>query len=211
MAQHAVAEAPSHGHQHLSRATRYHHGMSLAIEALRPHVGTRKKIHIERSRTRNPRLNGYLVALSDCLGMLHAFDDFEPDGYTIFRADVLSVESGSHERHWDRMLAGEGLLGALDREIAVDLTDLHSAITSLDSTFGRLIVECEDAESDLEDFYIGTVVRLSQRSLWFEHFDGLGVWASEPSEILLDEITLLQVETPYMERFWRYIDPRPAR
>jgi hypothetical protein len=184
--------------------------MTVPIEELRAHVGTRKRICIERSRPSCPHLNGYLVALSDRLGMLYAFDDFDPDGYAIFRVDdVLSVESGPHERHWDRMLAAEGLLGALDREIVVDLTDVRSAITSVDSAFGRLIVACEDADSDVEDFYIGTVVRLDQRSLWFDHFDGLGVWASEPAEIALDDITLLQVETPYLQRFWRYVAERP--
>jgi hypothetical protein len=186
--------------------------MSVALEELRQHVGSRKKVYIERSRPSCPRLNGYLVALSTTWGILHAFDDFEPDGYTIFRADdVLSVRSGHYERHWDRMLAAEGLLGGLDREIAVDLTDVRSAITSVGAAFGRMIIQCEDADSDLEDFYIGTVVLVDGDSLLFDYFDALGVWASEPAEIALDEITLLQVETPYLQRFWRYTGVPPVR
>ncbi len=180
-------------------------------DELRSHVGTRKKIRIERSRPSNPHLNGYLVALSPGWGVLHAFDDFEPDGYTLFRVeDVISVRSGPYERHWDRMLAAEGLLGALDRQVAFDLTDVGSVIRSLDSNFGRMIIECEDADSELEDFYIGAVARVGPSSVWFDHFDALGAWAEQPAEIALDEITLLQVETPYLLRFWRYIEARPT-
>ena len=41
--------------------------------------------------------------------------------------------------------------------------------------------------------------------------DALGVWEPEPDPIPLAEITMLQLETPYLKRFWRYLSgPAPA-
>lgn len=171
------------------------------------YLKTRKKIQVERRYPSNPRLNGYLLELSDSLGLMHCFDDFEPDGYTVFRVeDVTEVRSGQYERHWEQMLAGEGLLGGLNVDLRMDLTSMQSAIESIDREYGRLIIECEDREEDVEDFYIGQVVSVGKDVVQFDHFDGLGKWEKSTASIPLDEITLLQFETPYIHRFWKYID-----
>ncbi len=181
------------------------------LNKIKQHTATGRKVQISRSRPSNPSLNGYLLAASDELVLMHVFDDFEPDGYTVFRiCDVESLRSGPHERHWDRMLAGEGLLGGLELQHTIDLSSMQGAISSIQQHFGRLIIECEDADEDIEDFYIGCVVNISDSVVVFDHFDGLGEWEEEPAEIDLDEITLLQFQTPYIQRFWKYANgPAP--
>lgn len=177
-----------------------------------PRIGKKHKICIERAFPSNPRLNGYLLAASADLGLMHCFDDFEPDGYTVFRlADVLEVCYDDRERHWDRMLAAEGLLDGLNLTAEIDLSTMRAVIESIDRHFHRMIVECEMEEEDDEDFYIGKLAALNDTELQFYHFDGLGRWESEAAIVPLAEITLIQFETPYIQRFWRYIDrPSPS-
>jgi hypothetical protein len=108
------------------------------------------------------------------------------------------------------MLAGEGKLGGLILPIQLDLSTMRAVIESIDRAYGRMIVECEDLEEDIEDFYIGTVPEVDDSTLVFDHFDGLGEWAQEPSRISLNEITVIQFAAPYIEGFWKYLhDPAP--
>jgi hypothetical protein len=173
---------------------------------LENHLRTGKKIRLERRYPSNPRLNGYLLDVSDVLGLMHCFDDFQPDGYTVFRVnDVADVRSGKYERHWDRMLAGEDLLDGLELDLRFDLTSMQSAIESIAREYGRLIIECEDQDEDVEDFYIGQVVSIGGDTVQFDHFDGLGQWEESAASVPLEEITLLQFETPYIHRFWKYV------
>lgn len=176
------------------------------LSEIKEHVATGRKVRVSRSRPSHPRLNGYLLAASDELGLMHVFDDFEPDGYMVFRiCDVESVRSGPYERHWDRMLSGEGLLQGLELEPAIDLLSIREAIVSIHQNFGRLVIECEDANDDIEDYYIGCVANIDNSVVVFDNFNGLGEWEAEPDQISLDEITLIQFETPYIQRFWRYL------
>jgi hypothetical protein len=52
----------------------------LMNNKLEKHLRTGKKIRLERRYPSNPNLNGYLLDVSDALGLMHCFDDFEPDG-----------------------------------------------------------------------------------------------------------------------------------
>jgi hypothetical protein len=182
-------------------------------DELQQFVGTGQKIQLERFSPSNPLLNGYLLDLSDELGLMHCFDDFEPDGYTVFRvAEVSKVRSGKYEQQWHRMLSGEGLLGGLDMAAPIDLTSMRTAVESIHQHFRRLIVECEERDEELEDFYIGTLVSIDDGELRFDHFDGLGQWSEVPATIQVDEITLVQFETPYIHQFWKYLSgPAPSQ
>ena len=103
------------------------------------------------------------------------------------------------------MLAGEALLDGLKLDLRIDLTSIQSAIESIAREYGRLIIECEDRDEDIEDFYIGQAISIGGDSVQFDHFDGLGRWEKSAASIPLEEITLLQFETPYIHRFWKYV------
>ncbi len=180
---------------------------------LQSHVGTRQKIRVETQCSCQKRLNGYLLGLSDQLGLLHCFHDFMPDGYIVFRlAYVETVRSNEYERFWDRMLAAEGLLSGVDEKPEVDLTSFGSAIRSISNHFQMMIIESQFPGEESQDFYIGQVVSLKKDEVVFDHFDGLGRWESEPSVIPLREISFVQFATPYIEIFGKYLDgPRPSR
>lgn len=152
------------------------------VATIREHAGARRKLRVERNRPSEPRLNGYVLSCSESLFLMHVFHDFQPEGYVVARLiDVVESRSGPNERFWDEMLAAEGLLDGLDNPPHVDLSSIEAAIASVDREFGRMIVECEDDEEAVQDFYIGVVARQGDGAVLFHHFDGLGNW--EPPDL----------------------------
>lgn len=180
-------------------------------EELKPHLRSGRKIRIERRPPSNPRLNGYLVGLSPTLGLMHWFDAFQPNGYMIFRLeDIESVRSNEYERHWDQMLAGEGLLGGLDDPPPIRLSSISDALTSIDAQFGRMIIECEDQQQCIQDYFIGKLVSIAGSTVKFDNFNPLGHWDDETHSIELNEITLIQCESVYLKTFSKYLHGTPA-
>ncbi|MBK9263954.1 MAG: hypothetical protein IPM54_29650 [Polyangiaceae bacterium] len=168
-------------------------------------------LRIERSLSAEPSLHGYLLGLSPQLGLMHCFDDFDPDGYTIFRLeDVLAYERGPHEKHWDRMLTGEGLLGGMHLPIEINLGNLQAALGSLQTHFSDVIIECEDDSDEEGSFYLGRMLDVSSETISLLYVDALGHWDDMPSTITLDRITKVQFDTPYLRRFMRYVEAFPS-
>lgn len=179
--------------------------------SLTEHIGTTQMLRIERSLSAEPSLHGYLLGLSPVLGLMHCFDDFDPDGYTIFRLeDVLAHERGPHEKHWDRMLTGEGLLEGMKLGTEINLSNLHSALASLQTHFADIIVECEDDSDEEGSFFLGRVLEVNSEGVSLLYVDALGHWDEMPSLISLERITKIQFDTPYLRRFMRYVEPFPA-
>jgi len=179
--------------------------------SLAEHVGTGRMIRLDRGLSGEPSLHGYLLGLSPELGLMHCFDDFEPDGYTLFRLeDVLALERGAHEEHWDKMLRGENLLAGLHPAIRVDLTDITSALRSIHPSYGDVIVECEDESEEEGDFYLGRLLEVTRDHVALHYVDALGRWDEAPTLISIERITKIQFDTPYLRRFMRYADPFPT-
>ncbi len=174
-------------------------------------VGTSKMLQIERSLSAEPSLHGYLLGLSPDLGLMHCFDDFDPDGYTLFRVeDVLSHERGAHELHWDRMLTGEALLGGLQLPIEINLATLTTALESLQAKYTDVIIECEDDSEEEQAFYLGRLIQVGTEHISLHYVDALGNWDDGPSLIAIERITKVQFDTPYLRKFMRYVEPFPA-
>jgi len=185
--------------------------LSSKHKELHKHIGTGKKIRVERNFPSNPYLNGYLLELSPSLGLMHCFHDFMPDGYTVFRvADVTECRSGKYERHWDKMLTSEGLLSGLKIDWNVDVSNMKTALEAISKQFQRMIIECEEQDEDDEDFYIGQISSTGESEVHFHHFDALGHWEEVPAAILYGEISLIQFETPYLKTFGKYLVGTPS-
>lgn len=179
--------------------------------SLAEHIGTGKMIRLERGLAGEPSLHGYLLGLSPALGLIHCFDDFEPDGYTLFRLeDVLTLRRGPHEEHWDRMLKGENLLSGLRPSVNVDLADITVALRSIQKFLPDLIIECENEGEEESDFFLGRLLDITPEAVSLHYVDALGHWDEAPTLIPTREITKVQFETPYLKRFMRYTDPYPT-
>jgi len=173
---------------------------------LSSYVGTRRKVRVERNRPSDRLVNGYILEIRNGLILIHPFDDFEPDGYAVIRVrDVVGVRSNHYERLWDRMLSGEGLLGGLDAAPEVDLSGMRSVIVSAAARFRFVVIECEDEHESLQDFYLGEVIDVVGDIVRFRCLNALANWDEEIVEIRMDEITKVEFDTPYIQRFTKYI------
>jgi hypothetical protein len=177
------------------------------LEQLRSFVGTRKKVRVSRSISSEPQHNGFVLAVGRDLVLLQQFHDFYPEGYTALRVrDITDIRSGEYERHWERMLAGEGILDRVGAPDDVPLQDVPELLRALQRRGDNVIVECEDAEENIEDFYIGRILSVDDDSLCFANFDALGRWDEAPDTIPFEEITKVQFETPYVRTFSKYLE-----
>jgi len=166
---------------------------------------TGKKVRLTRQQPSEARLNGYILGVSEKLLLMHCFDDFEPDGYTICRIrDIVKLRHGPYEEWFDHMLRSELLVEGLKLRHRIDLSSWTTAIQSVARHYKQMVVECEDAKEDEEDFYIGEVVELRNRSIRFRYYDALGYWSAMPKSIAMAGITKVQFDTPYIKVFSKY-------
>jgi hypothetical protein len=166
---------------------------------------TGRKVRLTRRQPSEPRLNGYILGVSERLLLMHCFDDFEPDGYTICRIrDIIGVRHGPYEEWFDHMLRSESLVEGLKLWHRIDLSSWAATIRSVARHYRQMIVECEDVEEDVEDFYIGELTELRSRSIRFRDYDACGYWSLTPKSIAMAEITKIQFDTPYIKVFSKY-------
>lgn len=173
---------------------------------LNRHVGTRRKVRIERKTPSEPLLNGYIIAIKSGLVLMHVFHDFIPHGYCVIREkDIVSIRRSKYERLWDRMLAGEGMLAGLDTVPKISLSSVQTVIKSAAEQFQFIIVECEDEHEDVQDFYLGVPVKVTRNTVHLRHVNALAKWEDEISVIPAAEITKVQINAPYANCFAKYI------
>jgi hypothetical protein len=181
-------------------------------EKLGTFVGSWLKVRLTRAIPSDPRHNGFVVAVGRDWVLLQQFHDFYPEGYAALRVkDITDIRSNEYERLWERMLAAEGILDQLTLPYDVPLEDIQHLLTALQRRGDNIIVECEDANQEIEDFYIGQVLSLDDDSLSFANFDALGRWDDAPDTIPFNEITQVQFETPYVRIFSKYLQGRAAK
>ena len=168
--------------------------MSQVRDRLLKLVGRPRKVRVERGYPGEPAHNGFVLGLGRDLVLLHQFHDFYPEGYAALRMDDIEwVRSGEHERFWDRMLRGEGLMRQIGIPYDVPLSDFESLLASLQARGQHVIVECESPESaDDDDFLIGRIVALDDDKVTIAHFDSLGRWYDDPAVVPLGGITKVQ-------------------
>ena len=167
-------------------------------------VRSGKKVCLTRRQPSEPRLNGYILGISDRLLLMHCFDDFEPDGYTVCRIrDVIELRHGPYEVWFDHILRSESLVAGIKLSHRIDISSWTTAFRSISRHYGHMIVECE-YDNDEEDFYIGELIETRSRSIQFRDYDALGYWSKTLKSIKQADITKVQFDTPYINVFSKY-------
>jgi hypothetical protein len=177
-------------------------------------VGTRKKVRLTRGFPSEPRVNGFVVAIGREWALLEVFHDFYSEGYTAIQVRGISdIRSGEYERHWEQMLAAEGLLDRIAVPSDVPLDGIAQLLKALQRRGQNVIIECEDPDENVQDFYIGQILSVDKDSVCFANFDALGRWDDDPHAIPFREISKVQFETPYVQKFSKYLKGpyRPTR
>lgn len=138
--------------------------------------------------------------------LVREFHDFYPEGCTALRLrDIVGLRSGRYERLWERMLAAEGMLDHVGLPYEVPLRDLATLLRALRRRGEFVILECEDRDADVEDYYVGRVLAVGRDSVRFAPFDPLGRWEERAHVIPLSEVTQVQFDAPYSNTFAKYL------
>ena len=178
---------------------------------LHAHLGQQKKVRIQSKLPNEAVGYGYVIGLSADWVLLRAFDDFNSEGYLIVRiAHIGEIRSGPLEEFWSRMLLAEGILKPQELDFKVSIENISAMLLDLRQRGRNVIIECEDLEEPSSDFYIGQILDMDHETVRFSNFDAMGEWDEEPSEILLHEITKVQIDTPYCLLLSKYVNgPNP--
>jgi hypothetical protein len=173
-------------------------------------AGTPRMAHITRGYPGEPTHNGFVLGLGRDLVLFHQFHDFYPEGYTALRvADVKRVRSGEHERFWEAIFRGEGLMDRVGIPYDVPLEDFRSLLAALHGRGQHVILECEGRRTDDDDFFIGRIIDLGDEAVSLRYFDPLGRWDEEPCVIEYGDITKIQFDTPYINTISKYLKSLP--
>lgn len=175
-------------------------------EQLRAFAGTLRKVRITRRQPHEPRANGFVIDVGAELVLMQVFHDFYPEGLAVLRlADILDIRCGPHEHLWERMLRAEGISPTPLVGSPPPLDDMRGLLEALRVRGSNVIVECEDDDEPICDFYIGRILKVDADAVDFANFDALGNWDDEPHHIELAEVTQVEIDTPYLEVFSRHL------
>jgi len=161
-------------------------------------------------RSCGERKHGFVVAVSRQLLFLRQFNDFHVDGFCIVRlGDIEEIRSNAEERLWERMLAGERTTDTLEPAPELPIDSMRELLVALHERGENLTLECEfPADSEEEDeFFIGRIETVEPGCVLFRHFDAEGHWEEDASGIEFEEITTVQIDSPYCRIYSRYLDP----
>lgn len=175
-------------------------------------AGSPRMARLTRRFPSDPTHNGFVLGLGHDLVLIYQFHDFYPEGYAAVRiSDVKRVRSGQHERFWEAMLRGEGLMERVGIPYEVPLGNFRALLSFFHERGQHVIVECESRETADDDiFLIGRVISVSGDTVAILNFDTLGSWDDEPSEVAFGDITQVHFDTPYINTISKYLKEPPA-
>src|SRR4051794_36995212 len=116
--------------------------MSKVREQLANLVGRRKLVRITRDFPNEPRHNGFVLGMGRDLVLVQQFHDFYCEGYTALRLeDITKTRSGQHERFFERMFRGEGIMTQVGIPYEVPLDDFLALLRFFQAREQNVIVE----------------------------------------------------------------------
>ncbi len=171
---------------------------------LKRHCEKLHHIGIGRSNIETYQLYGFVLACSSELVLIHVVDDFRSDGYQIIRvSDISEIRHSASDRTMQKILRAEGILEQVGSKHPIDLRSWQSALQSLKSLGGNVIVEGE--EPWVDEFFIGKIIRINKKTLSMRHFDGTGKWNEKLSYCPYEDISSVRFDCEYVNVFSRHL------
>jgi hypothetical protein len=165
-------------------------------------------VAIERAFPGEPRLCGYVEAMSDSLVAVQPFHDFYPEGWAVVRRDdIEEVDCGERESVIGAMLRAEGL-ERKEHPFPLDLGSFGALLRQMHAKDCPVIVECENADEEEDTFELGRIHAIDDLRVHIRLLDVLGRW-KEVVSIPLRDVTKVQIDNPYLRTFVKYAEPFP--
>jgi hypothetical protein len=153
---------------------------------------------------------GYIVDYSKKFVVTQESDDFKLLGFNIFPIQHISrIRYNSHDRYYDKIMAWENEKDKIGLKTKVDLTNWTTVFKTFQKKKMNVIVECEDP--DIGSFTIGTVKRVTDKSVFVLYFDAAGFIDDKPTRIDYDDISKIMFDDRYVDIFSKYTRERKKK
>lgn len=173
------------------------------LSTLQEYKDKKSLVSIEREDIDTNGIQGFILDFSNSLLLLQYVYDFNLDGLLILRVeDITNINCTKTDIFQLELLKQEKLFKKINFHRNYDLSNFKTTISALNKEFSYFILE--DEKPDDPVFLIGTINKLTSRSVHLNYFTGAGNWDKKPSIINYKDITACQVDTNYINVYKRY-------
>ena len=176
--------------------------MVLSNEQLNEHMLKRELIAISRSELNSNKVQGFPLAYSAQLLLIRRVYDFHVEGLLLVRrSDITDTYCSETDRFQRKLLEAENKLkrGIFRSNYSVD--DFSTFLQGL-GVNKIAIIENESQRSG--GFHIGQIVAVRQQSVTMQEFSGAGNWKRQHTEIDLNDVTICEIDTNYINFYARH-------
>lgn len=177
----------------------------IDIDKIDKAIDEKRVIRFGREHIDPNCINGVPLLRSENLLLIEYYNDFCQDGYKVVRiGDITGVYYNEEERFYEEILKQEGIYKGLSIPGMEKIYNWKSLFEKLKKLYQTIIIECE--EYDIEDFYIGKILKIKEKCLQFLYFDTMGRWRESPNEINFNEITSVTFADRYSAIYSKYCE-----
>ena len=174
----------------------------------------RREVRVFRNLVDADPIWGYVLGLSPELVLVYLVTDFHLEGCRVYRTrDIRKVNSGKFEAALDRIMEAEGLIDGIGISEVPPLHDMAALLSDLCERRAPAIIRCErpKGKSRRESkWQLGYVTRVGKKRCRVAAWTPFVGWHDEPESFPIRQVTCVQIESAYVDRWLRHADPCPS-
>jgi len=146
---------------------------------------------------------GYIVDYSKDFIVLQESDDFRLLGFNILPIQQFKeIRYNASDKYYDKIMAWENVKEKIGLKTTINLIDWKSIFKTFKRKSMNVIVECEDPE--IGSFTIGSIEKITNKSVSILYFNAEGVYDKKPTKIKFEYITKVMFDDRYLDVFSKY-------
>ncbi len=151
--------------------------------------------------------NGYIVDFSKKFIIMQECYGFKLMGFILLPIkDLEKIRHNKCDKCHEKIMLLENETKNLALKTKLDLSDWQTVFQSLQKKKKNVIVECESPK--IESFTIGSIKKITNKSVFIHYFDATGLLDKKPTEIKFKDITKVTFDDRYVDIFSKYVRKR---
>lgn len=147
--------------------------------------------------------HGIPIAFTDEYVLLRQLVDFRFDGYVVVRlSDVVLVV---HDEFTTRVIRSENmndfLVAPAAASVVTAMESMHDIVTAVMNGYRYAVL---DRNEEIDDFYLGEIVKVSGTDVSIVLIDGEGVCENAPTRVPINEIAVVRFDELYVNLCGKY-------
>jgi hypothetical protein len=176
----------------------------MISEKLKLHLRNYVKITRTVAKGVDETSSGYILNYSDDFVLMQEAGDFTLHAYIVLPVNQLKkIRHNKYDKCFKKIMIAEGEADKVGINYKIDLSSWQTILNSIKDIPLNVIVECEDP--DIDTFTIGSILKITSKKTYIEHFDATGLIDEDPVKIDFDDITKLQFDARYINIFSKYL------